>query len=769
MRTSSVSLLMLCLVALGMLGMLANAQGQEPVEGMADAVGQEVVCDLQTIRCSSGQWISKVPPYCDFEQCAPMMCSDDDEEFMGCSGEFYENKCAANQNFDYCDDSIRLEGQESILQSCSDLCMNTVPTEFECAPQHLASDGTCIRGFNELLIEEPEDKDGDEDGDEDEDEDEDDGAIFSNPYVQEVYDYILAAGTNLMDILETNLRTLGDEDEDISELLSEMGSDLQESIEKLIKDITERSGDFDEEEIEDVVGVFLKENLGITLNDMEDNGVDMLEIIEDAKEEDTELILEENDGEHVEAVLKIPGEPLSPRLSLIGPRRAVQYHQENFTDYMSFSLAEVKEIDQMGEVVKSVKIDRLLKKAPINTVASSVNLGTEEEPKRALEILIEYPLDEANMECSDDDAQAFSLDPAKDPSLLLRVYLIGREAVTINYLGDDVLLHPFTVKFTFEANNWNFCSEENRLQIVMDYKYSEKADESKVEDIEDLDLSDDPIDPEEASFDTIMDQNAMDDVEEEIDDMMEDYGFEDEEDKDDDEDKKDENDRRKLLQNNYLGFFTDADGGDNNELTEDIEEAMAEDLDKDEKEALSEAIVKLQEGRYGGRPKLRNEELKAVRKLLRQSRRRVYKRTKDDILDELNLMRREKFAVGASLKMMRKRLKNMRRTFSSGVRATGYGNTVMFMPGTGLINGAKQDVEVEMKEKGRQRMQMKVTMPYCGETCVYDPTIEMTEDAKVVPDPPSDAKNSKSSAWSTNLFSVFGSLVVAVVSFMLIL
>uniref|UniRef100_A0A7S3E2J0 Uncharacterized protein n=1 Tax=Chloropicon laureae TaxID=464258 RepID=A0A7S3E2J0_9CHLO len=176
-------------------------------------------------------------------------------------------------------------------------------------------------------------------------------------------------------------------------------------------------------------------------------------------------------------------------------------------------------------------------------------------------------------------------------------------------------------------------------------------------------------------------------------------------------------------------------------------------LPKEQKKDLAQAIMKLQQGE-----ELSEAELAAVRKLLKRARGLMYARAHRKILSELKQLRRDKFAVGANMRMMRRELKDMRRTFKTGKATRGYGNMEMFVPGTGLMNGAKQDVDIDIKEIGDRRMKMRVTFPWCGDVCIWDPVIEMTEDTSIVPNAPGSNSNARD-ATTTFAATVFGVLV----------
>ena len=125
-----------------------------------------------------------------------------------------------------------------------------------------------------------------------------------------------------------------------------------------------------------------------------------------------------------------------------------------------------------------------------------------------------------------------------------------------------------------------------------------------------------------------------------------------------------------------------------------------------------------------------------------QARLRMMRKTRQRMRREMIAIRRERFAAAAAMRLMRKRLRTMQRTFTRGIVAEGFGHTTMFMPSMGLIDGAKQEVNIKINEEGLQRLQMVVTFPYCGSKCLWDPTIEMNEDATLVPTPPPEGANS---------------------------
>ena len=133
--------------------------------------------------------------------------------------------------------------------------------------------------------------------------------------------------------------------------------------------------------------------------------------------------------------------------------------------------------------------------------------------------------------------------------------------------------------------------------------------------------------------------------------------------------------------------------------------------------------------------------------------------------DELRAMRRERFTAAATMRLLRRRLSKMQRTFSEGTMAEGFGHATMFMPSAALINGGKQKVEIEIKEDGQKSMEMTVTFPNCGTKCIWDPTIEMNEDALLVSTPPNlNAANAAATGFTVVGSLLLGALVAALIT-----
>jgi hypothetical protein len=591
-----------------------------------------------------------------------------------------------------------------------------------------------------------------------------------------------------------------------------VGSELKDNVETIVQELSRNARDFDHVEIRAIVENALQQNLGVSETDIRESGIDIDALIDEARPGALEEILEENDGQRVQTVLKIPGEPLSPSVSILGDRRAVKFQQHNHTSFVTFSLKEIIEVDPYGNKVQSINIDRIVNTRSISTVGSDVNLGSSTKPKRALEAIFAYPLDYNDFQCPG-NARALALDTTlPDPRVLMRVYLIGPKGIEINYLGDDVLLQPFSIKYTCEIEDWPFCDENNKLELVMDYKYSSKDEDCKVEDIEDLELPADlNIDPDEASFDAIVDENALDDLEDEMDELTEILDMEDEldedvleeledvdedfaaeEDTDNDEDSDEDEDieeelnsytctsygygcrkRRSLQQKDdpMTAFFNSlgvgASGSSTSKIEQEIKDAM-DGLPMQVKVDLATAIIKLQD--ESNQVELTDSELQAVRFLLRKSKRVLYRRARSYLSQEMKQRRRERLGIAASLKMMRRRLKYLQKPFRSGKVASGYGDSVMYIPGHGLMDGAKQSVDIEIQEKDDQHMEMKITFPNCGQSCIYDPTIEMTESARLVPtDDSNDLNVGQSAAFSSeDMMSLLATLLIAFTSFLLL-
>jgi hypothetical protein len=776
----------------------AAAQAQ-PAEPVIVQPLQTQQCDLQMIQCATGQWISKVPPYCDFERCNPLVCTSSDEPVKGCSGTAYSNKCSANEAADFCDDSVRLAGQSAMDLACPAHCIN--PIDDDCPEELLAADYSCIRE----KIAASETSSASEGRDE---------ASFSEilDQLQSVLEEYENTGMSLSDMLVSRLEQLRYNRQDILQLLQEVGSELKDNVETIVQELSRNARDFDHVEIRAIVENALQQNLGVSETDIRESGIDIDALIDEARPGALEEILEENDGQRVQTVLKIPGEPLSPSVSILGDRRAVKFQQHNHTSFVTFSLKEIIEVDPYGNKVQSINIDRIVNTRSISTVGSDVNLGSSTKPKRALEAIFAYPLDYNDFQCPG-NARALALDTTlPDPRVLMRVYLIGPKGIEINYLGDDVLLQPFSIKYTCEIEDWPFCDENNKLELVMDYKYSSKDEDCKVEDIEDLELPADlNIDPDEASFDAIVDENALDDLEDEMDELTEILDMEDEldedvleeledvdedfaaeEDTDNDEDSDEDEDieeelnsytctsygygcrkRRSLQQKDdpMTAFFNSlgvgASGSSTSKIEQEIKDAM-DGLPMQVKVDLATAIIKLQD--ESNQVELTDSELQAVRFLLRKSKRVLYRRARSYLSQEMKQRRRERLGIAASLKMMRRRLKYLQKPFRSGKVASGYGDSVMYIPGHGLMDGAKQSVDIEIQEKDDQHMEMKITFPNCGQSCIYDPTIEMTESARLVPtDDSNDLNVGQSAAFSSeDMMSLLATLLIAFTSFLLL-
>ncbi|UPQ97983.1 hypothetical protein HOP50_02g12800 [Chloropicon primus] len=603
---------------------------------------------------------------------------------------------------------------------------------------------------------------------------------------QEFFEQLQSIGLSLVDHLVTRV----EESEAFSEEAEDLLRDAAQDFRNLVRDIARSFSDFDEEDVQAAMENTLTKDLGLTEEVLVESGVKVEDVIEDTRTETVDLIYEENDKQSVEKVLVIPGDPLSPKISLIGPSKWVQFHQDNFTDYVRFGTKAIREIDQMGNVVQSMQIGKLVKTKPISTIASDVNLGTPDEQKRALEVVLAYPIDVTTLgSCpAGQEAQAFAASQdtgTADPSFLMRIYMIGKNAVEINYLGDDVLLHPYTLKYTLEIENWPYCDEGNRLEVVMDYKFSEKAEDCVIEDISPDTVPQSDATAIDASYDTIMSEGMMD-LEQEMDDLMddldldeEDWALEDdeedwddenweedweefEEDWEDDEEDKD-NDRRKLLQGwSGRGWAKSSSKSDqfgklygmSSNLPEGAIQDLIKDLPPEEKVKLMDAVSKLQD--QGRSADLDRDEVKAVKSVLANARRRLVWRTRKRVYDELRAMRRERFTVAATMRLLRKRLSRMQRTFSEGTVAEGFGHATMFMPSAALINGGKQKVEIEITEDGQKSMEMTVTFPNCGTKCIWDPTIEMNEDALLVSTPP----NLNAASAAATGFTVVGSLLL---------
>ena len=103
-------------------------------------------CPLDAIQCATGEWVGRSGPSCAFAPCAFMDCSSPDAQapHVGCSGEAYANKCAADAANDYCDESVRLQGRDAMLQACPSHCENIDTTL--CDAAHTAADGSCTTG-----------------------------------------------------------------------------------------------------------------------------------------------------------------------------------------------------------------------------------------------------------------------------------------------------------------------------------------------------------------------------------------------------------------------------------------------------------------------------------------------------------------------------------------------------------------------------------------------------------------------------------------------
>ena len=621
----------------------------------------------------------------------------------------------------------------------------------------------------------------------------------------------------MVDMVVTRLEEVAMQSPYVMEFLDDNIHDAEANITELIQDITRSFVDFEPQDVQAVVENIFETEYGMDQDDLDDHGIDIPSVMEESRDEEIDAIFMENDNHTVEAVLRLPGDHMSPACSVIGDERWIQFHQENQTDYVRFGVREIKEVNQMGQVVQSMNIGRLVRDAPISTLASDVNLGTSMDRKRALELILSYPIDPAALgACPNGGAQAYSQDTGlAEPSFLVRIYMIGKDAIEINYLGDDVLLHPYTLKYTVEIENWPFCAPENRLQVVVDYKFSEKAANTKIENIEDANIPQSNVTPEKASYDALLTEN-MYDLEQEMQNLMDevdmddiDMDFDDNDDwdnGDDDDDMEWDDDggemwggKRKLQQwgdsygngntygngNSYgngmsaygpgngvmplqggpmmgpqmgqelggMGAFYGMKGG----LSEREIQDIMRDLPPEDRVTLMQSIVKLQSEE--GAISLTERELSAVRRVMYQARLRMMRKTRQRMRREMIAIRRERYAAAAAMRLMRKRLRTMQRTFTRGLVAEGFGHTTMFMPSMGLIDGAKQEVNIKINEEGLQRLQMVVTFPYCGSKCLWDPTIEMNEDATLVPTPPPEGTNS-AAIFGLSLSSLFGAVLL---------
>merc|ERR1712176_210773 len=230
--------------------------------------------------------------------------------------------------------------------------------------------------------------------------------------------------------------------------------------------------------------------------------------------------------------------------------------------------------------------------------------------------------------------------------------------------------------------------------------------------------------------------------------------------------------RRSLMQKGdpMASFFNSlgvgASGASTSKIEQEIKEAM-DGLPMAVKVDLATAIIKLQD--ESNQVELTESELQAVRFLLRKSKKVLYRRARRYLSQEMKQRRRERLGIAASLKMMRRRLKYLQKPFRSGKVASGYGDSVMYIPGHGLMDGSKQSVDIEIAEKGDQHMEMRITFPNCGKSCIYDPTIEMTEDAQLVPTDESNFVVGESAAYSSDdIMSLLATLLIAFTSFLLL-
>lgn len=730
------------------LASVRGADAQRRSDGLVPAS-----CGIETRQCPTGQYISKYQSAdgrCTWQECDPLDCSNDAPVFEGCSGRRYKNACAANAAEDYCDFYIRLSGQDAVAASCPEACRNA-PGGAGCPRRCRASDGTCACAPDTAATGQsprqrpqeseassapfflPSSSESPQSGGL--------GASMADVFTVNAPDAHTGAtqplASSMRDKLAATSASLwGGRSTEIATMLQEYEEDAQDQVKAMLGKVAKSTSDLNREDVLAVVERALRERLGLTRTDLRVMGLDRFQvarIFDDANERDVESIREENDGEAVETVLSIPGEGASPFLEVIGPKRALEFNHGNHTDFIRFHLAEISEIDRLGRPVQSFNIERILKAGPIATIASDVNLGTAKDPKQALEVLLAYPIADLDYGCPDSvagagigrgsssnsggggrgggggGAQAAGSGPGSEPALFMRVYLIGRDAVKINYLGDPVVLHPFSVKYTVEVERWPFCSDNNRLQLKVLYKHSGKEEGAGVAEIRDLGLPRRDVDAKDASYDALI-AGAPEGAEGEWDageaTPEEEAAFDD-------------------------ASESLAPAGINARVLSRVLEATR-DMSKGVQTHLTSAITKLQSGRDTD---LTLKELQSLQKVLKVAQRFMYEEAGKAFESELDALRREKQAVGTTLAWMRKRLETQRQTFNDGKLVRGFGHAQMFIPRKALVGGRRADVDIEIDDTlERNRLMLTVTFPHCDDKCIWDPTIEYTEEAVVVPE-----------------------------------
>jgi len=751
-----VAALLLVLSSISEEGHHAYAQEMPPAPGDPSSM----VCSLETRRCPTGQWISQYPygTGCVWEECAPLTCSSSDPSVYGCSGTAYENKCDANIANDYCDLSIRLEGQSAMNEACPLECQNIV-TDL-CSVDCLAADGTCACAERK-----------------EHDEEHEGGSSTLLHQLQRVVSQVSQDDSQpIVNVIEGILNAQGTQEtrEEVLRLLEKFGDRLRGHVEELILKVAKRVNGMETSELKELMLKVVEERLGITENDLLDNGIDIGAILEEANAKEIEEVYEENENELVETVLTVPGEVMSPDIELIGPQRAIKLSHGNGTDSMRVNIDNIAEVDRFGNVVRSYNIDRLLRLGSISTIASDVNLGTPDRPVSALEILLSYPVDKIDFQCPG-NARTFADTVEDKVTMFLRAYLLGKDSVEINYLGDRILLHPFSMKYTIEVDNWPFCEPTNRLQLTMMYKYKGEAENSEIVDIDDLNLpANSDIEAGDVSFDTLVSEESIGEFEEELEDLLEENGdmlddldlrrllqmpeplsdvaeyimdeFEEENDDEDDDDDDDDD------------YYDDDDDEEEESASEEIQDALKE-LPPSVQKDLANAIVKLHGG--ASTDDLTEDEVTALEMLLKYAEQIMFNRTKRLVSREVKLIRRERMAISASLAMMRRRLQRMRRTFSRGKVASGFGNAMMFMPENGLVAGVKTPLDIELTEESDRRLKLVVTFPNCSPKCIWDPTIEYTENAVTMP--PLDSSAFSASTMFTTFLTIAASVMAVAV------
>jgi len=713
-----------------------------------------VPCQMDMQQCASGAFVSRVSPSCEFAACPAMDCgasafgADGAAPFVGCSGASYADACEADAASDFCADEVRLQGQAAVMKSCPDQCENFYVDI--CPLADTAADGTCIHGnvaAHNASAEE--------------------SVVGVHNEVADIIDQVQRMGSNIVDHVVSRLEELSDDDVEISDLLRSAGREAARNVTSLVGEIAGIFADFDEEDIEAVVMNILGTDLGIDDQTLEENGVVLEDAIVESRQEVVDEIFVENDNQTVEATLRLTGDPMSPAVELVGPTRMVTFKQDNLTDYVRFGTKVIREVDQMGNVVQQAEISKIVERSPPSAVASDVNLGTPEDQKRAIEVILSYNVDPTTLGSCYNPANPAADTGQAQPTYLVRVYLIGDKAIEINYLGDDVLLHPYSLKYTIEVESWPFCSDQNTLEVVMDYKFSERAGNTRIEEIVDANIPRSSVTPEDASYESIMLQD-MSNLENEMETLMEDldldedeWEFDDEfEDWEEDWEDYDFNDRRRLQQaqpwgpgpgpwqnglpfaktttttTHHIGGMGAMFGMSNALDGEEIKD-MIYDLDPEDRAHLLQVIRNLQNSGAAA-TNMGEKDLEVVEKLMARSRRRMLRKTRNRVRDELRDIRRERVTVAATMRMMRKRLAKMQRTFTEGKLVDGFGHTRMFMPQAALVGGAKRNVKIEVNENGLQNLEVTVTFPNCGDKCIWDPTIDMNDDANLVPTPPED-------------------------------